>query len=555
MFASVLSGWAQASDICSRPDPGNVVSSPPELRSSTGQLEVSLAFRSSVGPDGHLRYCYLSDGGIETPTLRVHPGDWVVLKLKNELSLPPQAEHADMKPSGCAGGTMEPSATNLHFHGLSVPPVCHQDETVKTLVPAASTFEYRFRIPRDQPPGLYWYHPHPHGSSEQQVLGGASGALIVEGIAQVNPVVSGLPERVLILRDQRVRESKIDANKPDPNKPGKDLSLNFVPVLYPEYQPAMIRMRPSERQFWRVLNASADTYIDLKVQFDKNPQFLGVIALDGVPFGYADGSPANHIQWQSHILLPPAGRAEFIFNGPAQGVAASLATQAVETGPTYDADAPPPVNGIVADDDNAPARPLANIVASPDAVEPGVGAVLMPPLAKVTGPPLSSVKPTRERRLFFSETLPDPKNRNAPTIFFITEEGKTPAAYDPASDAANITVHSGDVEDWTIENRSQETHAFHIHQTHFIVLERHSVPVNEPHLRDTINVPYWDGYTPLYPSIKIRIDFRDPNIVGTFPYHCHILQHEDGGMMGTIRVESTARSVKGATQTTAGKKH
>ena len=99
-----------------------------------------------------------------------------------------------------------------------------------------------------------------------------------------------------------------------------------------------------------------------------------------------------------------------------------------------------------------------------------------------------------------------------------------------------LRVHQGDVEDWLIENRSRETHAFHIHQTHFLILERHGVPVQEPYLRDTINVPYWDGFSPQYPSIKLRMDFRDPNIVGTFPYHCHILQHEDGGMMGTIRV-------------------
>jgi FtsP/CotA-like multicopper oxidase with cupredoxin domain len=526
---------AFSQDACPRPEAGSAVNSPPEIRSAQGKLEVNFFFRNSVTPDGHMRYCYISNDGTETPTLRVHPGDQVILKLKNELT--PNSHAMAMPAGGCAGGMMDASSTNLHFHGLSVPPVCHQDETVKTLVPAASTFEYGFQIPKDEPPGLYWYHPHPHGFSEQQVLGGASGALIVEGIDQVNHTVKGLPERVLILRDQWVRGSKIDAKKPDPNKPGKDLSLNFVPVLYPEYVPAVIRMKPGERQFWRVLNASADTYIDLKVQPKTKPQFLGVIGLDGVPFGFADGSPADHIVWQSHILLPPAGRAEFIFNGPALGEATSLITQAVETGPTYDSDSPPPVNGVVAaDDDNSPTRPLADIVAAADAPEPGSQETSLP-LLKPAESPLSQTKPTRERKLFFSETAPDAEH---PAVFYITEDGKTPVPYDPNA-RPNITVHQGDVEDWTIENRSNETHAFHIHQTHFVVLERHSVPVDEPHLRDTINVPYWDGFTPLYPSIKIRIDFRDPNIVGTFPYHCHILQHEDGGMMGTVRVEPKPR--------------
>jgi FtsP/CotA-like multicopper oxidase with cupredoxin domain len=61
--------------------------------------------------------------------------------------------------------------------------------------------------------------------------------------------------------------------------------------------------------------------------------------------------------------------------------------------------------------------------------------------------------------------------------------------------------------------------------------------VNEGFLRDTVNVPYFNGHTLTYPSVRLRMDFRDPNTVGTFVYHCHILEHEDKGMMGTIRVD------------------
>jgi FtsP/CotA-like multicopper oxidase with cupredoxin domain len=98
-------------------------------------------------------------------------------------------------------------------------------------------------------------------------------------------------------------------------------------------------------------------------------------------------------------------------------------------------------------------------------------------------------------------------------------------------------VEQGDVEDWIIENRSQELHDFHIHQVHYLMLEWNGMAVNEPFLRDTVNVPYWDGKSAKYPSVKLRIDFRDPNIIGTFPYHCHLLEHEDGGMMGLVKVE------------------
>jgi FtsP/CotA-like multicopper oxidase with cupredoxin domain len=125
---------------------------------------------------------------------------------------------------------------------------------------------------------------------------------------------------------------------------------------------------------------------------------------------------------------------------------------------------------------------------------------------------------------------------NSPTLFFITPEGQEPKIYDPHA-PPDIVVHQGDIEDWTIENRSHELHAFHIHQIHFLLVGWNGAPVNDTFLRDTINVPYWDGKSAAYPSVTLRMDFRDPNSVGTFLYHCHLLEHEDAGMMGSIRVE------------------
>ena len=170
-----------------------------------------------------------------------------------------------------------------------------------------------------------------------------------------------------------------------------------------------------------------------------------------------------------------------------------------------------------------------------------------------------TVEPTRERTLYFSETLDDPNDPNSPTRFFITVEGQTPVQFDPKSGVPNIVVKQGDVEDWIIENRTNELHAFHIHQIHFQLMDWLGSPVNEPFLRDTINVPYFNGRSEHYPSVRLRMDFRDPNSVGTFLYHCHLLEHEDGGMMGTVRVEPAAaagvhaskRSVHAHTRTAA----
>jgi len=107
----------------------------------------------------------------------------------------------------------------------------------------------------------------------------------------------------------------------------------------------------------------------------------------------------------------------------------------------------------------------------------------------------------------------------------------------------NIVAEQGTVEDWIIENRSNELHAFHIHQLHFMLLDYVGRHVNEPFLRDTVNVPYYNGRALEYPSVKLRMDFRDPNTVGTFLYHCHLLEHEDGGMMGLIRVDAGAAPI------------
>ena len=117
------------------------------------------------------------------------------------------ARHASDGPNNdCMGGGMGPTMTNLHFHGLNVAPACHQDEVISTLVQPSESFDYSVQIPADEPTGLYWYHPHPHGFSSGQVLGGAAGALIVDGIENVSPIVAGLPQRLFVFRDRSFRE-------------------------------------------------------------------------------------------------------------------------------------------------------------------------------------------------------------------------------------------------------------------------------------------------------------------------------------------------------------
>lgn len=438
---------------------------------------------------------------------------------------------------------MTPASSNLHFHGLAVPPVCHQDETLRTLVqPGDPPFEYRIQISKQQPPGLYWYHPHVHGFSEVQLLGGASGALIVEGVEKTMPRLAGLPERVFIIRDEWMPPPS-EADKADPKWPTKQLSINYVSVPYPSYPPAVIQMRPSARELWRVLNASADTYLNLYMEFGGKRQKFELIGVDGAPLDYDEAAVHNTSAETSAIFLPPATRAEFLITGPSAGEEGRLMTGYVYRGADEDAPTSSKPNvspGVRAgQDDIDAARPLASIVVS-ERFPQAATLRYADRASERRRVPLSSVPPVRKRTLYFSEALSDPNDPRSATLFFITEEGHTPAVFDPDSKEPNIIAHQGDVEDWNIENRSREAHTFHIHQLHFLVVGRRSAAWEDPTLRDTVNVPAWSGFGP-YPRLTLRMDFRDPNIVGTVPFHCHIAQHLDGGMMGTVRIEPPPR--------------
>ena len=531
---------------CRRPAPGSVVAEPKQVRSSYGVLELDLNFKNMRDAEGQEEYCYQSSNGERSPTLRVQPGDRLVLHLKNSLKLEPtaanRAPHSMGMPieSPCADGQLTASSTNLHFHGLSIPPSCGQDDVMRTAIsPKNSPFTYNLTIPVDQPPGLYWYHPHLHGLTNAQVSGGGSGAIVIEGIERANRLVAGMHERTLAIRDQylihpnsqqtgpgltppvfRDAEGDILNTGTGGGKPSRDLSINFVPVPWPDYPPAKILSRPNDRQLWRVLNASSLTFLDLQIVVAGKPQSIGVVALDGVPID-ENGMTPDRIFWTDHVFLPPAARAEFIVKGMPAGTRAQFITRSVDTGPAGE---------------NDPVRPLADVVVTDQA--PDLVALPSSPDSMVRPSQIwiGNIQPARTRKLYFSERPSDPNRTDSPTVFMLTVEGKLPAPFNPHQAEPDIVARQGDVEDWVIENRSTEAHAFHIHQVHFMLTQWNGVAVDEPFMRDTINVPYWRGPGTPYPSITLRMDFRDPSVVGTFMYHCHLLEHEDGGMMGVLRV-------------------
>ncbi len=506
-----------ADQVCPRSPAGALLQDPPSLHSQNGVLEVTLQFKTTVDLHGLTRYCFVSDAGLEAPTLHVSPGDQLIIHLQNTLPVAPagtqsvpklhRAAAALASPnSDCATGAMGPDVTNLHFHGLNVPPTCHQDEVINTLVQPAENFDYSVQVPADEPTGLYWYHPHPHGFSNLQALGGATGAIIVDGIENVVPAVAGLPQRVLVFRDQML------AGTFDPHGPAHDVSVNFVPVTAPGYIPAVIQTPVATTELWRALNASADTLLQLQYLVDGVPQPVQLVALDGVPIGQGTGTIQS--ETQTSIALAPGARAEFIVVTPKAGQAGQLITQAVDTGP---AGAPHPM------------RPLASVLAQANSASTARLGQVRTTVRVTRFAQVAANAPDGRRTLYFSESAP-----GQAAAYFITVQGQTPMAYQMGA-APAIVLHQGTTEDWTVENRTLQDHVFHIHQTRFQTLAINGTAVSDPALRDTINVPHWSGSGP-YPSMKLRIDFRSANIVGTFVYHCHILAHEDLGMMAAIQV-------------------
>ena len=525
---SAVSQSSDPAQICLRSAEGSVVQDPPALYSKGGRLEVTLNFRGSVDAQGLERYCYVTDRGLQSPTLHLQPNDRLVIHLHNDLESRPGEAQVPSTDGPCNAGTMGPQFTNLHFHGLSVPPTCHSDEVLKTLVGAGQTFDYEIQIPRNEPPGLYWYHPHVHGYGETQVQGGASGAIVIDGIESKVPALKNLPERTLILRDQVLpgpkpvrsnlgvdlfESAKRKASGPSA-KPTWDISLNNIPITYPGYIPAIIPTKPREKQFWRVLNAAADTIFNLQLVVNGGPQPLDLVAVDGVPLG--------GILTQGSIPLSPGGRVEFLVVTPGVGDKAQLITQNWETGPDGDVD---------------PKRPLANVVASENAPSTKRLDRIISVTTTAESPSLLLATPVQQRTLYFSQKGSDDSPTG--TTFFLTVDGQEPRAF-RMGEPPNIIAHQGTVEDWTIENRSLEDHVFHIHQLHFKVLEINGKPIRDSGLRDTIDIPYYNEKGP-YPSVKLRMDFRDPRILGSFVFHCHILKHQDQGMMGSIQVAPPGR--------------
>ncbi len=260
-----------------------------------------------------------------------------------------------LNPPNCGARFMNSTSVNLHYHGTNTAPVCGGDEVIKTIINSGETFTYKLDFPADEPPGMYWYHPHVHGISDPVVMGGATGALIVDGIEKFFPPLARMQQQTIVLRDQRQLKNLPEGpGNCGVGVPFRDVTVNNVPVnsfqngTAVTFIPANLTVPAGQQQFWRVANISADSILDLSLVYDNVPQTLNLVAIDGVPLNSQDGTtgPGRSVP-VSHFRLPPASRVEFVATMPSANVKlARLMTQNINTG---------------ADGDCNPTRPLITI--------------------------------------------------------------------------------------------------------------------------------------------------------------------------------------------------
>jgi FtsP/CotA-like multicopper oxidase with cupredoxin domain len=458
----------------------------PAIVSSHGVATFEL--RAEMDPmNGFPTLVYQGDYGY-APTLYVHPGDTIVGDISDDL--PP------------AGGLA--SDVNLHFHGLNVSPRKPSDDVLTMLAKPGGSLHYVVKIPPSQPPGLYWYHTHVHGETNYQVgQGGMSGAIVVEGLS---PAGVSSPEQVLIVRQLGTGAGSLQSTMRDDN----DMTMSTPSPRPPNAAPCehtngdlltvnrldrpTLHVAANRPAFIGVLNATGHRTLDLSI----GGAPMRVVALDGYPLHQYPGEPSGI--WVRHLVLPPAGRVEFVTTIAA---ASELQTSCYFSGPGGDADPP---------------QLLARL--RPDGGEASRSAA--PAVATVHAQPQSLPPPAASRIVRLSEDAHG---------FYINGQAFSPHA------KPMFVVHVGTVERWTVLNLTPEVHAFHTHQVHFVVESTNGAPEIHHFWRDTVVVPY--GHREADGSFKpgeltLVADFRNPVIRGTFLFHCHILDHEDHGMMAKI---------------------
>jgi FtsP/CotA-like multicopper oxidase with cupredoxin domain len=468
-----------------------------------------------VGEDGRLQDVNLRsyNGRLVGPTFRVRPGDTLRMTLQNKLPKPAQPP-PPMDMDNC-GVHEQLDVTNFHTHGLHISPSGISDNVLREIPPGgpgAKPEPYAFDIlpagnPPGQPvirhhPGTDWYHAHLHGSTAVQLASGMAGALIVEGDIDQIPPVKAAKERIFLFQqlafdnDGDIKSiNDLNANwagsNPPKTGPKKHTSINGV------VKPLIV-MRPGQVERWRMIDAGVFELLDLSLRKKDDPSKV-------VPFNElaVDGITLARVKQAEQIELGPGYRADALVQAP-------------------------PEPGIYELYKSKPAFNLLAFATEQESRLAGKPEIL----AEIEVEPGTCAPPCSTHNLRPGTTLPAPfrditSARTQKTVTFSVTDGKfkiNNECFHHDYVMPEFRLKKGAIEEWKLVNTSGGPHPFHIHVNPFQMVNADGT-LGE--WRDTIIIP---------PGGELRMRTRIERFTGRFVLHCHILPHEDRGMMQLVEV-------------------
>jgi suppressor of ftsI len=457
---AVRSGDSTTSTVPTDPPLGDELAPPPEVVSSGGVLAATLVAATSDATIAgrSVRGATTYNGSFPGETWRIRPGDTFAVDLTNDLD----------------------TFTNLHWHGLHVTPNGNADNVFLEVDPG-DTLTYEVPVPANHASGAYWYHPHVHTVTDEQVYGGLAGLILIDGGWLDQPGIAEATEKVMVIKGVVIDDGAVTSESPG-------VSSNELYTINAQVNPR-VSAAPGERQLWRIANLGNDTFFNISLEGHS----FTVVATDGIPVP----APFETDAWR----LPPAGRVEVLVEAGETG-SYRLRNRAVDEGfETFGE------------------RTLATLVVE------GAPVTALPPIPDALDgapPDLRTGEPDVERTLVFGSSslvtgTGDVEETGNWMICDLTFNGAR----------TDISARLGDLEEWTLTNHDTEDHPFHIHQNDFQVVSVNGVAQEFEGHRDTFPIPRGG-------QIKVRQRFED--FTGRWVFHCHILFHEDHGMMGTIEV-------------------
>ena len=379
-----------------------------------------------------------------------------------------------------------PQETTLHWHGLPVPP--EEDGGPHEAVPPQGRRTYRFTLPEGCA-GTYWFHPHPHGTTHEQVFRGLAGAIIVRPKVPSSDVLSALPETHLFVTDLKLNAdgsiAENDVNDDMNGREGQFLLVNG------SYQPTVSLAKATRVRLWNATNAR---FLNLQMQ--------GVAGqvMDLVQVG-TDGGLLAQAQRAQTLLVSPAERVELLW--PSEQTS-EVNLQAL----AYN-------QGKMGSVQPTPAQKLLTA----QLAESGVA---LPQRLRLITPLGAAV---RQQKVRLSETMSMAGGMHSMN-FYINDKQFDMGRID-------LTSKVGEVEEWVVDNTSDMDHPVHIHGGQFQLQRREWIDASRGaptafalSWKDTVNIRSGERV-----SFKMIQQHK-----GVRMLHCHILEHEDAGMMANIKV-------------------